>query len=657
MRSDPSGSELMMTRGKLARIDLSSGKITEERADRKLYSKFLGGKGYAAYLLFKELLWKVDPLSPQNKLIFMTGPLTGTRAPTGNRFCVCTKSPLTGTWLDTHCGGFWGPELRFAGYEGLIFEGRASNPVYVYIEDDEIRVLDADWLWGADTFSTERLLKHKHRGKREPMVAEVGPAGERKQLLSCIVSEGRAAGRGGAGAVMGSKNLKAIAVKGTRFKPEDLVHNLDAFNKVVKRCYKKISDEKKTSPRLRGSLPIYGTANIIDLVNEAGGWPTRNFQAGSFEKSSSINGPAFADDLWSPRSSPGTKPCYNCPILCAHVAIVKDGVWAGTVDEGPEYETIWAFGPQCGIEDREAIARADYLCDYYGLDTISIGNTIGFLMECYERGLMTQDDTNGLHLRFGNVSAMIKVVEMAGTGSGKIGRLAAEGVARAAQTIGQGSETFAIHVKSLEVPAYDPRSAQGMGLCYATSDRGACHLHAWTAGEELLGWDGRDPRATKGKAEWVKDMVETGNAAWDSSGLCRFSGFALSDKDVRKLIVAATGFNYETVEDLKKVGERINNLTRAFNLREGLSMSADTLPRRLLEEPMPTGPFKGQVAKLTEMLQDYYKVCGWDNHGVPTAAKLRQLGLDFVLTRLRAKKKRRRKKIRKKRVSKKKTDR
>jgi len=641
-----------MTKGKLARIDLSNGKITKERVDGNLYSKFLGGKGYAAYLLFKELPWQVDPLSPQNKLIFMTGPLTGTRAPTGNRFCVCTKSPLTGAWLDTHCGGFWGPELRFAGYEGLIIEGKARNPVYVYIEDNEIRVLDADWLWGADSFSTERLLKHKHRGRREPKTAEIGPAGERKQLISCIVSEGRAAGRGGAGAVMGSKKLKAIAVKGTRFRPQDLVQNLDAFNKAVRRCYKKIGDEKKTSPRLRGSLPIYGTANIIDLVNEAGGWPTRNFQAGSFEKSSAINGPAFADSLWLPHNSPGTKPCYNCPILCAHVAIVNDGIWVGTVDEGPEYETIWAFGPQCGIDDREAIARADYLCDYYGLDTISLGNTIGFLMECYERGLITQDDTDGLELRFGNAPAMIKVVEMAGSGSGKIGSLAAEGVKRAAQTVGKGSETFAIHVKGLEVPAYDPRSAQGMGLCYAISDRGACHLHAWTAGEELLGWNGRDPRLTEDKAEWVKDMVEGGNAVWDSSGLCKFSGFALSDKDVRRLIVAATGLNYETVEDLKKVGERINNLTRAFNLREGLSSSADTLPRRLLEEPMPTGPCQGDVARLTELLPDYYRLCGWNQNGMPTAAKLHELGLDFVLTKLRAKKKKRRKRAKRKRVGK-----
>ncbi len=340
--------------GRMLRINLSEKSIEEEATDLEAAKKFLGGKGYAANLLFRELAKGTDPLGEDNKIVFMTGPLTGTRAPTGNRFCVCTKSPLTGTWLDAHCGGSWGPELKWAGYDGIVVEGRAKKPTYIHIHDDEIALRDASWVWGADTFTTERFLKDKHAKDGPPKVAEIGPAGERGALLASVISDVRAAGRGGAGAVMGSKNLKAIVVRGEARKPGDFAKDLKAFRSAVREALKEIAQDFRTSKRRRGGLVLKGTSNIVDGINEAGGWPTRNFQTGCFEEVLEVDGDAFAGELYLPRWSPGTRPCWNCPISCAHVSVIEKGRWAGTVTEGPEYETIWAFGPQCSVSSREA---------------------------------------------------------------------------------------------------------------------------------------------------------------------------------------------------------------------------------------------------------------------------------------------------------------
>ncbi len=373
----------------------------------------------------------------------------------------------------------------------------------------------------------------------------------------------------------------------------------------------------------------------MEDINTSGGWPTRNFQTGIFKKAAEISGQTYADKLWVPRNSPGARPCHRCQILCAHVSIVEKGKYAGLYDEGPEYETIWSFGAQCGVSDREAIAKADYLCDYYGLDTISLGNTIGFLMECYEKGLLSKDDTGGIDLKFGNVDAMVKLVEMAGAGVGEIGALAANGVKKASEKIGKGSEKFAMHVKGLEIPAYGPRAAQGMGLNYAVGDRGACHLQAWTAGDEMLQPPKVDPKTTKGKAQSVKDLSEEVALGYDSAGTCLFQAFGLGDfEEVMHIINAATGFGFRNVDEFLKVGERIINLTRSFNIREGFSRKDDTLPYRCLKEPLPEGPCEGMVVNLDEMLDDYYKLCGWDKQGKPTEAKLKKLGLNYVVKEL-----------------------
>ncbi len=616
--------------GKMLRVNLSEESISEEATDVSAAKSFLGGKGYAANLLFGELMPATDPLGEGNKIVFMTGPLTGTRAPTGNRFCVCTRSPLTGAWLDSHCGGSWGPELKWAGYDGIVIEGRSQKPVYLHIHNDQADLRDASWLWGADTFSTERLLKDKHSRDGPARVAEIGPAGEREALLASVISEVRAAGRGGAGAVMGSKKLKAVVVRGDTRKPEDLVKDQEAFRSSTREAYRKIAEDFRTSRRKNGGLVIKGTSNIVDGINEAGGWPTRNFQTGSFERVLDVDGDALADELYVPRRSPGTRGCWNCPINCAHVSIIEKGKWVGTVTEGPEYETVWAFGPQCGVADREAIARADYLCDYYGMDTMSIGNTIGFLMECCQRGLISAEETDGVPLEFGSAEAMVEAVDRAGTLRGTLGGLVGNGVRRASERIGKGSQSFAMHAKGLEFPAYMPRAAQGVGLSYARSDRGACHLRPWTPGKEMLGWDAMDPRTTKGKAAEVKDGTENVAVAWDSTGLCLLASFGYGTETVMKMVSAATGFTYKDKNEFVLMGERINNLTRAFNVREGFTRKDDALPDRCLKEPHTSGPCKGLVVRLDEMLDEYYSLSGWSPDGIPTREKLESLGLRFA---------------------------
>lgn len=620
--------------GQTLTINLRTKSIEKEPLNKRIARTYLGSKGLSAYMLFKELEPGTNSLGPENRLVFMTGPLTGTTAPMSNRFSVSAKSPLTGSWCDSHCGGSWGPELKFAGYDGIIVEDKSPEPVYLNIVDDTVRILDAKFVWGSDTFSTDRVLKDKHFSDRMPRVACIGPAGERQALLAAVISEARAAGRGGMGAVMGSKNLKAMVVTGHKYKQKDFVAKPEALSKAVKSCYTKLSQNKNTAAAKGGRLTLYGTANIVEDINAAGGWPTRNFQTGMFEHVSELKGETLAERLWIPHNAPGTRPCYNCPVLCAHVAIVREGKYAGTFDEGPEYESIWALGPQCGVSDRESIARADYLCDYYGLDTISVGNCVGFLMECYERGLLTKEETGGIDLRSGNTDAMVTAVDLAGQGLGKLGELASNGVKKAAERIAQGSEKFAIHSKGLELPAYEPRAAQGMGLNFAVGDRGACHLHAFTGSDEMLQPPNLDPKATEGKAKAVKSLVDDTNVVWDSTGVCRFLGWALSIDDMFEMVNAATGFGYKDSSELSRIGERISNLTRAFNIRQGLSKKDDTLPYRLLKEPLPDGPCKGQVVKLEEMLTEYYKLCGWDAEGKPTKEKLTELGLGFVVKKL-----------------------
>ncbi|MGQ9583731.1 MAG: aldehyde ferredoxin oxidoreductase family protein [Thermoplasmatota archaeon] len=641
--------------GRVLRVDLSSGRWREERMDPGEARAFLGGKGYALSRLFRELPARVEPLSPENKVVIMTGPLTGAPAPMANRFAVCTKSPLTGAWLDSHCGGHWGPALKWAGWDGIIIEGRAEVPVHIRIRDRLVELADASGLWGRGTFETTRLIQRERgrgggdaagasgaedgrgtaperdaggSGGRRVRVLCIGPAGERLCRIACVIADARAAGRGGAGAVLGSKRLKAISVSGTGRVP---LADEEAFRELARSAREKLL----ASPSLKERQRL-GTAGNVRPVNESGGLPTRNFQAGSFEAFEELTGEAFSAHLWN--NSKNLRPCWGCPTPCAHYAVLRRERGAGesgpdrieTIDEGPEYETIALLGSNLGISDREALAVADYMLDDAGMDTISFGSTLGFLMECFEKGLIGLRETSGLRLRFGCPEVLHWSILIAESRAGPFGELLADGVLRASQRIKGGSEAFAMHVKGLEIPAYDPRASPAQALAYAVADRGACHLRPFLYGREHFGKMPRlDPTTYAGKAAEVKSGQER-CAVVNSIGLCLFHLMGLSlTKDVLGLLNAATGFGYSENE-LLRVGERINNLARAFNRREGFGPAEDALPARG-REPPTKGRRAGLPMELERMLPEYYTLCGWDADGAPTAEKLRELGLEFAI--------------------------
>jgi len=597
--------------GKILRVDLTERRISTEKLDAEIAKKFIGGKGLGAKILYDSLKLGTDPLSPENILIFASGPLTATLAPTSARWAVVTKSPLTNIFLDCQVGGYFGAAMKLAGFDCIIMEGKADSPVYLWVHDGNAEILNAGDLWGKGCFETENTLK-KRLGE-SAHVASIGPAGENLVRYACIsVDKYRQAGRGGAGAVMGSKNLKAVAVRSASYKIE--YADPEGFREAAKKALKVIRENSFIPLRRK-----YGTPIWVAPVNKAALLPTRNFRTGVFEKAENISGETMRDKIVV---KDGT--CYNCIIQCWKYTHVESGKYEVEELAGPEYESIALLGSDCGVGSIEAVAHASMLCDDLGLDTISTGNSIAFAMECYERGLLTAEDTDGLELKFGNADAEIEMVKKIAYRKG-LGNLLAEGVRRASKKIGDGSERFAMHVKGLEIPGYDPRGAFGMALAYATSDRGACHQRAWTVRAEIEGK--LEPRfSTKGRARFVKETQDE-RAMCFSLVLCDFA--PLEVKHFVELLNKATGFNF-TVEDYLKTGERIWNLTRLFNVREGITRKDDTLPPRFMEEPLPEGATKGQVVTkemLDEMLDEYYALRGWDKNGVPTEEKLKELGL------------------------------
>ena len=441
--------------GKILEIDLTQGRIERTSLDRGLASNYIGGKGFAAKYLYDHLPQGCDPFGPENLLIFATGPLTGTLAPGSGRCIVSTKGPASGYWLDANCGGSFGPEMKMAGLDVLVIKGKALHPVMLVVDDEEVHLREASDLWRNDTFSTHRWIK-EHLGE-EFRVACIGEAGEKKVRFANIISEARAFGRGGAGAVMGSKNLKAIAIRGhhpiTIAKPE-------YFMRVCREAF----NEMAIHPDSGGGRQKYGTNTILSCMNEAGVHPVRNFQKGVFQGRSTVNEERIREYYIR------NKACYGCPIYCSKISEVREGRYKGAFVEGPEYENVWSFGAQCENTDIPSIIQAEYLCDLYGMDAISTGNVIGFLMECMEKEALEESDI-GFPLRFGDDEGMIRAVHLIGRREGS-GLLWGEGVKRIAKEIGKGSESFAMHVKGLEMPAYDPRGSTGIALAYATSDRG-----------------------------------------------------------------------------------------------------------------------------------------------------------------------------------------
>jgi len=614
--------------GRLARVDLRTGKVRYEFPPEEVLKKWIGGRGLGVYLALKEIDPRVDPLSPANKAYVMTGPLTGVSGvPTSGRWCSVTKAPLTNTIHDAQSGGKFGPELKFAGFDGVILEDAAEDPVYLWVHDGKVDIRCARHLWGKDVHATTDLIKEELKAEvgdeaKNIKVLAIGPAGENLVRIAALLNDkSRAAGRGGHGAVWGSKKIKAIAALGHE-KPK--IAKPELFREAVIEAM----DKHKKSPVTSEALPKYGTAVLVNIINKAGVYPTRNFQTGYFPTAEKTSGEVIAEKYmdWEKYKE---EICWGCPIGCARYTRVTKSPFSGE-GGGPEYETVWAFGAQTGTDDIEAISKANYLCNELGIDTISMGHTIGTFMELVEKGKIPLEYLRGLNAKWGTPEAIVELVWRTAYRSG-IGDDLAEGALRLATKY--GAPELAMVVRGQELPAYDPRGVQGHGLAYATSNRGGCHLRAYLISPEILGVPELVDRfSTKGKAALVKHFQDV-FAVIDSLVLCKFSSFAIWADDYAKLLSAVTGADF-TGKDLEKIGERIYNAERAFNvLSFGDGRAYDTLPKRLLEEPMPEGPSKGYVVKLHEMLDEYYSLRGWID-GRPTKAKLEELDLKWVAYRL-----------------------
>lgn len=595
--------------GSVLRVNLETEKITKEALPTERQKKFLGGVGLGIKYLYDEVGPETAPLEAKNKLIFFTGPVTGTPIPTSARTALVTKSPLTGAFTHSTVGGHLGPAFKFAGYDGLIIEGAAEKPVYLYINNDTVELKSAEDLWGEDCYTTEDKLKDLH-DEPELHLASIGLGGEKLSTIANIKTDYyRSFGRGGGGAVMGSKKLKTIAIKGDKY--DITAPDVDALLDLSKSLLKEITDKV-------GPLREYGTMAMAETTNAQGVLPTKNFQKGTFNGIEGISTERMKNLKIRNRS------CYGCPIGCGQYIELEKGKYKGENVEGPEYETLFAFGSYLENDDIETIAKANILCDEYGIDTISTGVSIGFAMECFQRGIITTEDTNGLKLEWGNSDVIIELTEKIAKREG-IGAILADGVRKAAKRIGNGAEKFAMHTKGLEFPGYDPRGLQGSGLGFATSNRGACHTSHYVLDPELGGKVERF--STEGKAKLTKYLQDL-MTIFDSLLMCKFLHHLLPLKFETYIPVlnVVTGWEMD-VDDLAEIGERIFNLERMFNVREGIRRKDDTLPERFLENPLEEGPSKGHTVKLHEMLEEYYEVRQWRESGIPEEEKLNELGL------------------------------
>ncbi len=594
--------------GKVLRVNLSDGTIKTEPLDLKVAQKFLGSRGLGVKTLIDEVDPKVEPLSPDNKLIIATGALTGAPVPTSGRYMVITKSPLTGGIAIANSGGKWGVDFKATGHDMVIFEGKSEKPVYISIEDDKVEIKDGRHIWGKTTEETTKILEKEIEGSK---VLCIGPAGENLSLIASVMNDvDRAAGRGGVGAVMGSKNLKAVVVKGTK--------KVSLFDE---ERVKSVSSQKvktlREDPVAGQGLPTYGTAVLVNIINENGVFPVRNFQEAYTDNADLISGETLTEKYLVKKSA-----CFRCPIGCGRVVKLGDG----TVVGGPEYETIWSFGADCGVFDYNAINEANMLCNEYGLDTISTGATIAAAMELYEKGYIKDEEieADGLTLNWGDAKAVTGWTKKMGLREG-FGKKLSEGSYRLAKSY--GAPEISMTVKKQELPAYDPRGIQGHGINYAVNNRGGCHIKGYMINPEILGYPEKlDRLALEGKPTYTKVFHDL-TAVIDSIGLCLFTTFGLGLPDYVDMYNAVCGDIYNN-ETLLEAGERIWNLEKLFNLQAGIPSSEDKLPKRLIEEPIPGGPSKGNVHHLNELLPEYYAVRGWDEEGIPTEETLNRLGLE-----------------------------
>jgi aldehyde:ferredoxin oxidoreductase len=585
---------------KILHANLETGEMREETFPEGWRRAYIGGRGLGVRILQDLVDPGIDPLGPENVLVIATGPLAGSGLPVGSRYGVIAKSPLTGTLSSSNSGGKFGTSLKRAGYDAIVIHGRAEKPVYIHIDDGEAWIRDASDLWGMTTGEATAALQ-KEMGDPALSVACIGPAGERLVRFAAIINEtSRAAGRGGLGAVMGSKNLKAVTASGNG---RITVADHDRFT-ALKR---EMADRIRENPISGEGLPGFGTAVLVNIINENYILPTRNFQTAHFPAAEKVSGERMAESILV-----GKMGCHGCIIRCGRDVEVE-----GKRTAGPEYETIWAFGPDCGIDDLAAVVEANNLCNDLGLDTISTGSTIACAMELSERGYI-QDE-----IRFGDAELMLDLVQRIGCREG-IGDELAEGSFRFARK--HGHPELSMSVKRQELPAYDPRGLQGHGLAYATSVRGGDHVYAYLIAPEVLGSPEKlDPYSSEGKAVWTKTFQDL-TAFIDSSGSCLFTSFPLGAADYGAMTSAITGYDIDAAEVLR-IGERIWNMQKIFNLKAGCSREDDTLPPRLLREPLTEGAPSGRVWEREPLLDEYYQVRGWDREGRPTPEKLRELGI------------------------------
>jgi aldehyde:ferredoxin oxidoreductase len=605
--------------GNLLRVDLGSSEFRIEKIDNTDIRRFLLGSGLAAKMFYDEMNPDLAPLDASSPLMAFSGLLTGTFAPTGCRSTWCGRSPLTGIWNEANMGGHWGAELRFAGFDGIIVTGRASEPVYLWIHDGQAEIRPAGHLWGLDHFDTFERLRNETNPKAQ--LACIGPAGEKQVGFANVMQGGqdhaRTAGRGGMGALLGSKNLKAIVVRGTA-KPQ--YPDLKAFRAHVRDLNRFIKENSIGMSQL-------GTAGGVPATELTGDLSIRNWTLGNWEGADRISGQRIAESIFVRHTH-----CFACPIGCGKTVQISEGPFAGVFGHGPEYETLAGFGGSCYCDNLEAIAKMNDLCNRYGLDTISTSAALAFAMEAYEKGLITQSETGGLDLTWGNATAMIQAIHAIANREG-IGELLSDGVRAAASRIGPEAEAFALHVKGLEMPYHDPRAFVSMAANYATASRGACHLEAisyWLGyGVRLEGWydpEEYDPHNSLGKGQVAVDF-QNYMATFNPLGICKFIVKGkVGPGQVASLVNAATGWDW-TAQDLLRTGERLFNLKRLINNRFGITHADDTLPQRFLTEPRPSGGAEGVLPDLDLMLEEYYHAREWMPEGLPSADRLALLGL------------------------------
>jgi aldehyde:ferredoxin oxidoreductase len=611
--------------GKILRVDLRAGTCATEPLNMQWAREYIGQRGLATKYFVSEVDPNVDPLSADNKIIWATGPLTGTMASTGGRYSVITKGPLTGAIACSNSGGYFGAELKMAGWDMIIFEGKSPKPVYLSITDDKAELLDASWLWGKSVWDTEPAIKTRHQDP-QIRVSCIGRAGETGCLFAAVVNDlHRAAGRSGVGTVMGSKNLKAIAVRGTLGVGN--IRDPKGFMAAAVTAKKVLAENGVTGQ----GLPAYGTQVLMNVINEIGAMPTRNHRDVQFEGAKDIS----AEAMREPRKTDGktnlvtNQACFGCTIACGRISKIDETHY--TVQNRPqywgasgglEYEAAWALGSANGVNDLEALTYANFICNEDGMDPISFGATVGAVMELYEMGVLTKEQL-GIEANFGSAKALTYFAEITAKGEG-FGKEIAQGSKRL--TAKYGYPELSMSVKGQEFPAYDARGIQGMGLTYATSNRGACHLRSYTVASEVLGIPVKtDPLVTEGKPALVKAFQDA-TAVFDSSGVCIFTTFAWTLADLQPQLAAACDESF-TMENLALIGERIWNMERDFNNRAGFTSKDDALPPRLMKEAAKTGPATGLVSGLDKMLPEYYALRGWTPDGKLTEQTRERLGL------------------------------